>query len=319
MQLGIAFLFLVVMFSVARWGGEVRVPAVPHQGRRTVHHPVLRSGGAVRRDRRDHRCDGCDRRVPHRSSCSAPAPYRGRIERVAVPLRDVFGAFFFLNFGLGLERGRVPLGIIGPVAIAVVMTFVLNLASGMLLARLHQWASCRRSDQHGGHPRQPGRVHPDPGDPVGGRGPRPAGIQPFAGLYVLTMAILGPLFAVNSERIGSFVLGTKRKKAAALAAAAAAAATGAGGSGSGAGRSGRFDRRPVGRRGHRADGSGGRRRRRGRADRGAELAIRNQRIRKPPPTPVRSEADRLIEQAMQQSDGYDEYDEYDTKARDNEY
>ncbi|MEB0015209.1 cation:proton antiporter, partial [Glaciimonas sp. Cout2] len=58
------------------------------------------------------------------------------LERVAVPLRDIFAAFFFLNFGLALhinEFGSVILVVLA----AVVMTFVLNLISGMLLARLH--------------------------------------------------------------------------------------------------------------------------------------------------------------------------------------
>jgi len=30
-------------------------------------------------------------------------------------------------------------------------------------------------------------------------------LQPFAGLYVLTMAILGPLFTANSEKIGAAI------------------------------------------------------------------------------------------------------------------
>ena len=29
--------------------------------------------------------------------------YRARIEQLALPMRDVFGAFFFLNFGLALD------------------------------------------------------------------------------------------------------------------------------------------------------------------------------------------------------------------------
>jgi CPA2 family monovalent cation:H+ antiporter-2 len=39
-----------------------------------------------------------------------------------------------------------------------------------------------------------------------------ARIVPFAGLYVLVMSILGPILASNSETIGSAILGTKRKK-----------------------------------------------------------------------------------------------------------
>jgi CPA2 family monovalent cation:H+ antiporter-2 len=36
-------------------------------------------------------------------------------------------------------------------------------------------------------------------------------IVPFAGLYVLSMSVIGPVLAVNSERIGAVVLGTGRR------------------------------------------------------------------------------------------------------------
>ncbi len=39
-------------------------------------------------------------------------------------------------------------------------------------------------------------------------------LQPFAGLYVLTMAILGPLFTANSEKIGARLQRRSRQKAA---------------------------------------------------------------------------------------------------------
>ena len=35
--------------------------------------------------------------------------YRAKIEQVAVPLRDVFAAFFFLNFGLALDPSQFAL------------------------------------------------------------------------------------------------------------------------------------------------------------------------------------------------------------------
>jgi CPA2 family monovalent cation:H+ antiporter-2 len=69
-------------------------------------------------------------------------------------------------------------------------------------------------------------------------------IQPFAGLYVLIMAIMGPILAVNSERIGDVVLGTTRKRARAAAAAAATAGlpAGAGGPDAARGSSGDLER-----------------------------------------------------------------------------
>jgi CPA2 family monovalent cation:H+ antiporter-2 len=35
-------------------------------------------------------------------------------------------------------------------------------------------------------------------------------LEPFAGLYVLIMAVLGPLLSANSERIGGVILRTKK-------------------------------------------------------------------------------------------------------------
>src|SRR5699024_4225588 len=59
--------------------------------------------------------------------------YRNKIETIAIPLRDVFAAFFFLNFGLALDIGTFGQVLI-PVAIAVPMTVILNLGAGLLVA-----------------------------------------------------------------------------------------------------------------------------------------------------------------------------------------
>jgi CPA2 family monovalent cation:H+ antiporter-2 len=41
-------------------------------------------------------------------------------------------------------------------------------------------------------------------------------LTPFAGLYVLIMAIIGPVLAVNSERLGAVLFRSKRKKSVVL-------------------------------------------------------------------------------------------------------
>ena len=126
--------------------------------------------------------------------------YRAKIERVAVPLRDVFAAFFFLNFGLALNIAEFG-SVASLVAIAVAMTFVLSLASGMLLARLHSMGLPEGLNA--------AAVFVNRGEftlilatlSVGaGLDER---LRPFAGLYVLIMAVLGPLSAARSERLGA--------------------------------------------------------------------------------------------------------------------
>jgi CPA2 family monovalent cation:H+ antiporter-2 len=199
LQLGIAFVFLIVMFSLARWGGKVVSRLVRTKDDELF--TILFFGLAVL-------FAGIGEIIGVTDAIGAfligvvlgASSYRAKIERVAVPLRDVFGAFFFLNFGLALnvaEFGSVVLVVL----IAVVMTFALNLVSGMLLARLNRMGVVEGMNAAG--------ILVNRGEftlilatlSIG------AGLdhrlQPFAGLYVLTMAILGPLFASRSERIGA--------------------------------------------------------------------------------------------------------------------
>jgi CPA2 family monovalent cation:H+ antiporter-2 len=137
--------------------------------------------------------------------------YKARIEQFSLPLRDVFAAFFFLNFGLALDPSTFG-GVLVPVIVAIVMTLVLNTAGGQLIAWLN-------------------RLTPAEGFNVSAmlqnRGEfalilatlaSAAGLDsrltPFAGLYVLIMAIVGPVLAVNSERVGGWIFtrrfGTRR-------------------------------------------------------------------------------------------------------------
>jgi len=201
LQLGIAFLFLVVMFSVARWGG--RVVSRLMRTKDDELFTILFFGLAVL-------FAGIGEIIGVTDAIGAfligvvlgASTYRGRIERVAVPLRDVFGAFFFLNFGLALNVAEFG-SVIGLVGIAILMTFVLSLASGMLLARMHQMGVREGLNT--------AAIFVNRGEFTlilatlsvsAGLDPR---LQPFAGLYVLTMAILGPLFTANSEKIGAAI------------------------------------------------------------------------------------------------------------------
>jgi CPA2 family monovalent cation:H+ antiporter-2 len=117
-----------------------------------------------------------------------------------VPLRDIFAAFFFLNFGLALRVNEFP-SVLTIVAAAVLMTFVLSILSGMLLARLHGMG--RREGLN------TAAIFVNRGEftlilaTLSVTAGLDARLQPFAGLYVLTMAILGPLFTANSEKIGA--------------------------------------------------------------------------------------------------------------------
>ena len=203
-KLGIAFLFIIVMFSIARWGGRVVSRLIRTKDDELF--TILFFGLAVL-------FGGIGEILGVTDAIGAfmiglvlgASRYRARIESLSLPMRDLFGAFFFLNFGLTLNVSTFG-SVLSTVALAVLMTVVLNIAAGQFIAWLN------------------------------GLGPQ-AGINatvilqnrgefalilatlslsaglddrivPFAGLYVLTMSIMGPILAANSERIGGALLRT---------------------------------------------------------------------------------------------------------------
>jgi CPA2 family monovalent cation:H+ antiporter-2 len=205
-KLGIAFTFLVVMFSIARWGG-----AYVSRLFRTKDDElftILFFGLAVL-------FGGLGEVLGVSDAIGAfliglvlgATRYSAKIEHVAVPLRDVFGAFFFLNFGLTLDPSQFP-QVIVPVVFAVILTLVLNVVAGQFMARLYGF-----STQAGINA---AAILMNRGEfalilailaLTAGLDER---LQPFAGLYVLVMSVVGPLLASNSERIGAALLGTKK-------------------------------------------------------------------------------------------------------------
>jgi CPA2 family monovalent cation:H+ antiporter-2 len=206
-KLGIAFLFLIVMFSVARWGG--RVVSRLFRTKDDELFTILFFGLAIM-------FGGIGEILGVTDAIGAfliglvlgATRYRNKIENIAIPLRDVFGAFFFLNFGIGLDPSKFP-AVILPVIGAVVMTVVLNALAGQFVAWLN-----KLGPQAGINAavilQNRGEFALILATLALGAG-LDERIQPFAGLYVLIMAVMGPILAANSERIGAVVLRTKKK------------------------------------------------------------------------------------------------------------
>ncbi|MBW8873201.1 MAG: cation:proton antiporter, partial [Leifsonia sp.] len=116
--------------------------------------------------------------------------------------RDVFGAFFFLNFGLALDPSTFG-AVLVPVIGAIVMTLVLNTAGGQLIAWLNKLTPAEGFNVSA--------MLQNRGEfalilaTLAGAAGLDSRLTPFAGLYVLIMAIVGPVLAVNSERAGDWV------------------------------------------------------------------------------------------------------------------
>ena len=208
LKLVVAFTFLIVMFAVARYGG--RVVSRLMRTKDDELFTVLFFGLAVL-------FGGLGEVLGVTDAIGAfliglivgASRYRARVEQFALPMRNVFGAIFFLNFGLGLDPGLFP-DVLGVVAIAVGMTVLLNVLAGQFVAWLNGFGP-----QAGINTAvilvNRGEFALILATLSAGAGLDPR-LQPFAGLYVLVMAVLGPLLAANSERIGDVVL-RRRKRA----------------------------------------------------------------------------------------------------------
>lgn len=123
---------------------------------------------------------------------------RDRVERLVLPLRDVFAAVFFVVFGLSIDIGDLG-GVAVPAVIAVMVTLLANLIAGVAAARLFGFNQ---------------RAATNIGLTILGRGEFSlilatlaiaAGLDgrigPFVALYVLILAILSPLLAANSQYV----------------------------------------------------------------------------------------------------------------------
>lgn len=208
MELAIAFTFLVVMFAVARWGG--RFVSRLFRTKDDELFTILFFGLAIL-------FAGIGEVIGVTDAIGAfliglvlaSTRFSSKIGRVAEPLRDVFAAFFFVNFGLTLNIAEFP-AVFVVVLLAVAMTLVLNAAAGGLIAWLNR--------QGAGAALNIAVILMNRGEftlilatlSIGaGLDTR---LEPFAGLYVLIMAVLGPALAANSERIGSALLHAKKRK-----------------------------------------------------------------------------------------------------------
>lgn len=207
LQLGTAFAFLIAMFVIARYGGALLSRVL--STRDDELFTIAFFGLAVL-------FGGLGELLGVSDAIGAfliglvlgATRFRARIEQFALPLRDVFAAFFFLNFGLALDPASFG-SVAGPVAVAVVLTLVINTAGGQLIARMNQLTPAQGLNVSTMlHNRGEFTLILATLATAAGLDPR---LTPFAGLYVLILAIVGPVLAVNSERLGALLPSERRR------------------------------------------------------------------------------------------------------------
>ncbi len=198
-ELSISFGFLVAMFALARFGGRFVSRLI--QTKDDELFTILFFGLAVA-------FGGIGELLGVSDAIGAfliglvlgATKFRARIEALALPMRDVFAAFFFLNFGLMLDVSAFG-AVFWPVLVAVVMTLVINTAGGQLIAYFNKLTPAEGINVSA--------MLQNRGEfalilatlaSAAGLDER---LTPFAGLYVLIMAVVGPVLTVNSERFGA--------------------------------------------------------------------------------------------------------------------
>jgi CPA2 family monovalent cation:H+ antiporter-2 len=200
-QFGLAFAFLLTLGAVARWGGRAvgRLLASPDDELLTVcfvGFAVFTAGVAEELGVSDAIGAFMAGLV------LAESPLAHRVERLVLPLRDAFAAAFFFAFGLTIDPGDAR-QVAVPVAIAVVLSIICNVAAGVIAARLQGYGRNAAANI---------------GLTILGRGEfslilatlaTAAGLDPrlgpFVALYVLVLAVLGPLLAARSGALAKLL------------------------------------------------------------------------------------------------------------------
>lgn len=121
-----------------------------------------------------------------------------RIEHLVVPFRDFFGAMFFFSFGLSIDPFSLGEAVWLAVG-AVILTILGNFIAGMVAGR-RAGLSHKASSNIGLTIVSRGEFSIIVAN-LGIAGGLSATLKPFAALYVLILAILGPLVTKESKRI----------------------------------------------------------------------------------------------------------------------
>jgi monovalent cation:H+ antiporter-2, CPA2 family len=128
----------------------------------------------------------------------AGTPSGPRIRRLVHPLRDAFAAIFFLAFGLAIDPADLA-AVAFPVVAAVVLTIGMNVAAGLIAARIYGYGQRPAADiattllARGEFALILGAMATSAG--------LDSRLPSFIAGYVLLLAVLGPIMAGHSGRL----------------------------------------------------------------------------------------------------------------------
>jgi CPA2 family monovalent cation:H+ antiporter-2 len=125
-----------------------------------------------------------------------------RVRKLVLPLRDTFAALFFFTFGLTVDPGDVA-SVAGPIAIAIVVTIVVNFTAALVVARrehLDQRATTNLATTILARGEFSLIIAT-----LGAEAGLDARIVPFVAGYVLVLALGAPILAARSARVARCV------------------------------------------------------------------------------------------------------------------
>jgi CPA2 family monovalent cation:H+ antiporter-2 len=192
---GTAFAFLLGLFALARWGARLIRPLLSTGD--SELSVILIVGFGVFVAGFAHSAGASDAVGALLAGMVVAGTGLGhRVERLLVPLRDVFAAIFFFWFGLTIAPSAM--GAIAPaVVVAVVVTLFFNVVAGVVAARIYGYGRTAAANT--------ALMLVSRGEfelilaslaVAAGLDSR---VAPFAALYVLVLSILSPLFSARSS------------------------------------------------------------------------------------------------------------------------
>ena len=195
LSIAIAFSFLIGLFSLARWGSRLVRPFIATGDSEltvimVVGFGIFTAGFA-------HYAGASDAVGALLAGMVVAGTGLGhRIEKLLVPLRDVFAAIFFFWFGLTIAPS--DMGAIAPAVIAaVIVTFLFNVIAGVVAARIYGYGRIEASNtalklvSRGEFELILASLAIAAG--------LDARVAAFAAFYVLILSILSPVFSARSE------------------------------------------------------------------------------------------------------------------------
>jgi CPA2 family monovalent cation:H+ antiporter-2 len=200
-SIGVAFAFLLGLFALARWGARLIRPVLATGD--SELSVILIVGFGVFVAGFAHAVGASDAVGALLAGMVVAATGLGpRVERLLVPLRDVFAAIFFFWFGTTIAPSA--LGEIAPaVGVAVVVTLAFNVIAGVVAARIYGYGRTAAANT--------ALMLVSRGEfelilaslaVTAGLDSR---VAPFAALYVLVLSILSPLCSARSHVLAGWL------------------------------------------------------------------------------------------------------------------